>query len=184
MTYNEKKSLYESIMKQISKDVKSRLNEVSAVPMGSNGKPYGWGLFMGLRIAIEAQYQKLQRALKKGEYEKGLYIYTKNPDLMQAATSVLFSGSVKQYGFCTVGGFKEDLLNRCKKSTRYIIISNIDDDLKMSNDKQMLSLIANVVDGRVRDRSYNLTVALIGTIPFEKLPEPFKQRFEEYVLRY
>lgn len=27
MTYNEKRSIYESIMKQISKDVKRRLNE-------------------------------------------------------------------------------------------------------------------------------------------------------------
>jgi hypothetical protein len=184
MTYNEKKSLYESIMKQISKDVKHRINEANLILMGSDGKPYGWGLFVGLKTALEAQYQKVQRALKNGEHPKGLYIYTRNDDLMNAATLVLFNGSVKQYGVCTHGGIEESLLSKCKKTTRYIIISEIDDDLKTPNDKQMLSLIANIVDGRVRDCSYNLTVALVGTVPFENLPNPFKQRFEEYVLEY
>ena len=65
-------------------------------------------------------------------------VYTRNDDLMNAATLVLFNGSVKQYGFCTHGGIEESLLSKCKKTTRYIIISEIDDDLKTPNDKQML----------------------------------------------
>jgi len=48
----------------------------------------------------------------------------------------------------------------------------------------MLSLIANIVDGKVHDKELNVVVGLISTIPYEKLPTPFKQRFVEYNLEY
>ena len=34
MTYNEKKSLYENIMKEVAKTVKKRINESFYVPLG------------------------------------------------------------------------------------------------------------------------------------------------------
>ncbi len=183
MTYNEKKSLYESIMKDVAQTVKTKLNEFGSVVTDSQGRPYGWGLFGGMREALNAQYQKLQKALKIGKREKSLYIHTRNTDLMQAAAKVLFSDSIKLYGRGFVGGIDEDaLLNGLKKSTQYIIISGI--DRYILNDNEMLSLIANIVDGKVQDKELNVVVALISTIPYEKLPTPFKQRFIEYDLEY
>ena len=55
MTYNEKKSLYESIMKDVAQTVKTKLNEFgSIVVTDSQGRPYGWGLFSGMRVALIA----------------------------------------------------------------------------------------------------------------------------------
>ena len=78
MTYNEKKSLYENIMKEVAKTVKKRINESFYVPLSisDNGE-------------IRFEQLLLKKETLKMLKNSKTFIYTSNSQLQLAALGVL-----------------------------------------------------------------------------------------------
>ena len=164
-------------MNDIAKIVKRQINEKSNVVRQGDGKPWGWGLFMGINNAAkERQEQRIHNNDKRG-----LYVQVGNPDARFAANAVINNSGIERYSRIFYGDFREDFDTNIKKNTEYIIISDVEGVMK---DADFLNLVMNVIDGKVKDKTYNLTVVLISETPLNSLPKPVQDRFVKYKLQY
>lgn len=102
MTYNEKKSLYESIMKDVAKTVKRQINEAGVVSFApiSDSK----------NISFRELYKLISNYFTSANIKerKGIYVESSNEDIQFAALNVILKalGERKVYRM-SVAGFAD-----------------------------------------------------------------------------
>lgn len=103
MTYNEKKSLYESIMKDVAKTVKRQINEAGVASFApiSDSK----------NISFRELYKLISNYFTSANIKerKGIYVESSNEDIQFAALNVILKalGERKVYRM-SVAGFDAD----------------------------------------------------------------------------
>lgn len=175
MTYNEKKSLYESIMKDVAMTVKRKINEAGVAP-----------------LIQQVGYEQLYRLLKDAflfsddkKKRKGIIIkMPKNTNGEPNFVLKLIIEHIFEKRMIIGCGLNDDEFVRdfgkyINKSVYHAIVF---DDVEYANPK-MVSLICNLADGRYNDEIILEPVIVIGTDISAFEATPIKQRFSIFELK-
>ena len=165
MTYNEKKSLYESIMKDVAKIVKRQINESNDYRKVDD---------------LDELELHIKRVLKGNS--KPLYIVTDNQAKVRRLIKSL-SGSDYTEINCSKYSNKEDFLRPSSMSSKLeqkftvdiedkdVVIFYNAEDLSKSG----ISFMLNAADGRINDKKINSPVIVISSETISGAP--INQRF-------
>ena len=177
MTYNEKKSLYESIMKDVAKTVKRQINEagIASLTPISDSK----------NISFRELYKIISNySTSSNNGRKGVYVESSDEDIQFAAMTVILKAlkNYKVYRMSVAGidaddfrNFNFDDLNKY----RFIII----DDVSYAQ-KSAIPTLLNLADGRINDKKILPKVILMSTGSKDEMPTPIIQRFISLKLNY
>ena len=177
MTHNEKKSLYESIMKETAKAVKRMINESDE----SNNKLTNYQTHkIGFGV-IQHFVNQTKEILSKKNVKKGLFIKVSSDDLIIAIMHMFADKNVS-----TDSNDFERIVDKLSNSDSYLwqktyfLVLNFE-----KYKKEDWEILANIADGRIQDkRIYTIPVIVTDKLQFERLPEPIKQRFYSLELKY
>ena len=178
MTYNEKKSLYESIMKDVAKTVKRQINEADVAPLSS--------ISDGMNISFRQLYKIMSDySTPSNKYgRKGIYVTSSDEDIQFAAMSVILKAlkNFKVYRMSVSGMDANDFRNlNFNNLNKYDFI--IIDDLSYAQNSA-ISALMNLVDGGINEKKFLPKVIIMNCGSVGELPTPFIQRFLFYKLDY
>ena len=176
MTYNEKKSLYESIMRDVAKTVKRQINEAGVLPLSSvsNGK----------NISFRQLYKIMNKYSDEMYEGRGIYVTSSDEDIQFAAMSVILKAlkNFRVYRMSVSGMDANDFRNlNFNDLNKYDFI--IIDDLSYAQ-KSALQALLNLVDGGINEKKFLPKVIIMNCGSVGELPTPFIQRFLFYKLDY
>ena len=167
MNYNEKKSLYESIMKEVAKTVKRQINEAAIQSLA----PLNYYNFKDSIYYIN-KLIKEQKNSNKGVF---IELPDKLEDLEMAYKytfrSIFGEQILKISGTGLDSHDFESELDNIKKH-RIVFIEDAE-NVK----RDAWPLILNLIDGQIREEKFNCTVILCGTKNPMSEKNPIRQRF-------
>lgn len=176
MTYNEKKSLYESIMKDVAKTVKRQINEAGVLPFESVSD--------GMNVSFRQLYKVMNRYSDRMYEGRGIYVKSSDEDIQFAAMSVILKAlkNFRVYHMSVSGMDANDFRNlNFNDLNKYDFI--IIDDLSYAQ-KSALPALLNLVDGGINEKKFLPNVIIMNCGSVGELPTTFKQRFLCYKLDY
>lgn len=180
MTYNEKRSLYESIMKDVAKTVKRQINEAGIAPLSSVSD--------GKNVSFRQLYKEIYKAMNKYSdrmYEgRGVFVTSSDEDIQFAATTVILKALkyFKVYHMSVAGMDANDFRNlNFNDLNKYDFI--IIDDLSYAQNSTLSELL-NLFDGGINEKKFLPKVIIMNCGSVGELPTPFTQRFLFYKLNY
>ena len=149
MTYNEKKSLYESIMKVVAKTVKRQINEAGVAPLTPISKSVSLKSFRQL-YKIMSNYSSPSNQYGR----EGFYVESSDEDIQFAAMAVILKAlkNFKVYHMSVAGMDANDFRNlNFNDLNKYDFI--IIDDLSYAQ-KSAIPALLNLVDGGINDKKF------------------------------
>ena len=176
MTYNEKRSLYESIMEDVAKTVKRQINEAGVLPLGSVPD--------GMNVSFSQLYKVMKRFSDRMYEGRGIFVTSSDEDIQFAATTVILKAlrNFKVYHMSVSGMDANDFRNlNYNDLNKYDFI--IIDDLSYAQNST-LSALLNLVDGGINEKKFLPKVIIMNCGSVGELPTPFTQRFLFYKLNY
>ena len=176
MTHNEKKSLYESIMKETAKAVKRMINESDE----SNNKLTNYQTYKIGFGAIEHFINHTKEILSKENVKKGLFIKVSCDDLIIAIMNMFTDKNLSTDSNDFERTVDKVLSGNYLWQKNYFLVLDFE-----KYKKEDWEILANIADGRIQDkRIYTIPVIVTDKLQFERLPEPIKQRFYSLELKY